>query len=183
MYPIYENKPGAIGYELNSFIQRFETICQEHMKSGHARAFAFIFYDFQDNALSQIVNDSEVFTQLDRLSGTDLSIFYLHKSKRRSVEHFNTNFRSVLGLEETVQPPCIVFFRYEEQRIHQVAVAQLDNANLLLGFHELHCEIERYIKAVPESPQEVSRYLKWVKAVGKFASVEVFRAFLRDILN
>lgn len=180
MIPIYEQGQGrGIGHGLESFLRRFEQICQEHLMTGRARTFAFIFYDFQDQALRRILRDQGVFAQLDRLSGANLSVFYLHAGTRHSVEKFNTAFLSVLGVDDEVQLPCVVFFRYQEQGIRDVAITQLDNANLLHGFHELYDVIERYTNAAPDISAEPSRYLKWLKAGSKLVSLETFRAALR----
>jgi hypothetical protein len=184
MIPIYEQGQGqGIGHGLDSFLRRFEQICQEHLEAGRARAFAFIFYDFQDKALRRILKDQGVFAQLDRLSGASLSVFYLHAGTRHSVEKFNTAFLSALGVEDEAQLPCVVFFRYNEQEIRDVAIAQLDNANLLHGFHELYGVIERYTKAAPDISAEPSRYLKWLTAGSKLVSLEAFRAALRWALD
>src|SRR6266699_5117226 len=76
MIPIYEQDSGkGIGYGLDSFLKRFEHICQEHVEAGRAKAFAFIFYDFNDQGLRTVLKDQGVFAQLDRLSGKNLSIF------------------------------------------------------------------------------------------------------------
>jgi hypothetical protein len=194
MNPIYiqeQEKHRGIGYDLDSFLRRFEQICQEHLQKGRARAFAFIFYDFQDNALRRILKEQGVFTQLDRLSGSNLSVFYLHTDVRcsvkkkcilRSVVKFNKEFLSVLGVEKEVQFPCVVFFRYKDQTIHDIAIAQIDNANFIQGFHELYGVIECYTKEASESSIKSSRYLKWlkagVKAIAKQVAVEALSRYL-----
>lgn len=88
-----------------------------------------------------------------------------------------------MGVEDEAQLPCVVFFRYNEQEIRDVAIAQLDNANLLHGFHELYGVIERYTKAAPDISAEPSRYLKWLTAGSKLVSLEAFRAALRWALD
>lgn len=180
MIPIYEQAQGrGIGLGFDSFLRRFEEICQEHLDLGRAHAFAFIFYDFQDQALRRIINDHGVFAQLDRLSGENLSVFYLHAGTRRSVEKFNKVFLSILSVEDEAQLPCVVFFRYKENEIRDVAIAQLDNASLLHGFHELYGAIERFTTAAPAISAKRSRCLKWLAAGGGFVSLEAFRAALR----
>jgi hypothetical protein len=93
MIPIYEQGTGnGIGHSLDTFIQRFDSICTEHERSGRAKSFAFIFYDFNDSDLRRVLKNEGVFAQLDRLAGALLSIFYLHSGTRRSIGLFNAHF-------------------------------------------------------------------------------------------
>jgi hypothetical protein len=74
MIPIYEQGRGkGIGHSSKSFSQRFEELCREHLQEGRARAFAFIFYDFEDQQFRTVLKDEGVFAKLDRLSGSNLS--------------------------------------------------------------------------------------------------------------
>jgi hypothetical protein len=147
MIPIYEQGTGhGIGHCLNSFLARFELLCQEHLREGRARAFAFVFYDFCDEEFRRILRDQGVFTQLDRLSGTNLSLFYLHAGGgRTTVDRFNGKFLERLGVDSDVQLPCVVFFHVKEDKIEDISIAQLESTNLIHGFHELYSVIERYI--------------------------------------
>ena len=107
MIPIFEQGNGrGLGLGLDTFEARFEDICKEHLKHKRAKSFAFIFYDFTDNALRKILKDGGLFTQLDRLSGKDLSIFYLHGSHRQTAEEFNKTFLQAVGLADTISLPC-----------------------------------------------------------------------------
>ncbi len=180
MIPIYEQGSGkGIGHNLDSFLRRFEAICAEHQRSGRAKSFAFIFYDFVDRGLRHVLKDQGVFAQLDRLSGSELSIFYLHTGTRHSVELFNSEFLSRLSVDPDVTPPCVVFFKLSTDGFKDIAVAQLDSANLLHGFHELYGVIERYLQSSPETPKTESRALRWIKSGSKFLSFEALRAALR----
>lgn len=180
MIPIYEQGSGnGIGHGLQSFLARFDEICAQHLAEGRARSFAFIFYDFTDQALRRILKNQGVFAQLDRLSGTQLSIFYLHAGARASVEAFNTHFLSALGIEDQATLPCVVFFRVHEGAIEDVEIAQLVSADLVHGFSELYSSIEKYLSAQPATPTEPSRAVRWLKGSAKFLSVEVFRAALK----
>ncbi len=164
MIPIFENGHGkGLGYTFKTFSARFESICQEHLADKHAGAFAFIFYDFTNKDLSRILEDKDVFAQLDRLAGTRLSIFYLHAGSRATVEAFNSKFLSVLGIAEKVSLPCVVFFKIVNDRIEDIAVAQLDNADIIHGFHELYSVIER------NQLNEGEGAIKWAK-IGQSSS-------------
>jgi len=182
MIPIFEQGPGrGIGHSLEGFVARFDEICLEHLKQKRALAFAFIFYDRSDETTRHLLHNQGVFTQLDRLSGTNLSIFYLHTGSERAVEHFNAGFLSLLGVEETARTPCVVFFRVESDRLEDIKVVSLDNSDLIHGFHELYEVIRHYIEGT--LPTMKGRYLRWMAVGGKFVSLEVFRAALRKVLS
>ncbi|WP_194714655.1 hypothetical protein [Noviherbaspirillum soli] len=181
MIPIYEQGHGnGIGHGLDSFLRRFDGICAEHFARGRAQSFAFIFYDFKDEAIRKILKNQGVFAQLDRLSSDKLSVFYLHASTKAAVERFNSHFFSVLGIQSKPDLPCVVFFRFREQFIEQVEIAQLDSADLVHGFHELYGAIQQYVAIKPISPTEPSRAIQWLKGGTKFLSVEIFRAALKE---
>ena len=180
MIPIFEQGSGnGIGHDLESFLARFDEICAQHLAQGRARSFAFIFYDFTDQELRKILKNQGVFAKLDRLSGTRLSVFYLHAGTRAAVEGFNTHFFRALGIEGQATLPCVVFFRIHEGAIEDIEIAQLESADLVHGFPEIYTAIENYLSAQPASPAEPSRAVRWLKGSAKFLSVEVFRAALK----
>ena len=180
MIPIYEQGKGkGIGHGLDSFIARFDSICKEHIQNKRAKAFAFIFYDFVDQDLNRILKDQGVFAKLDRLSGSNLSLFYLHAGTRHAIERFNTAFLAKLSVEGT-KTPCVVFFRLKGDRFEDIAVAQLYHADLVHGLTELQGVIEKYINSDLSRPGEVLRSLKWLKSGGGFIAIEAFRAALKN---
>lgn len=180
MIPIYEQGRGnGIGHSLKSFVDRFDSICAEHLASGRAQSFAFIFYDFTDHELHSILKDQGAFAQLDRLAGKELSIFYLHAGTRAAVEAFNTHFFSALGVTDQATLPCVVFFRVEDSQVSDIEIAQLESANLIHGFHELYGAIESYLKLQTANSDKPSRAIRWLKSGTKFLSIELFRAALK----
>ncbi len=180
MIPIYEQGSGnGIGHGLSSFLRRFDEICSEHLAKGRAKSFAFIFYDFTDQAIRKILKNQGVFAELDRLSGKELSVFYLDAGTKAAVEAFNGHFFSALGIEGQATLPCVVFFRVQKGAIEDIEIAQLDSADLVHGFHELYGAIQQYLSARPASPTEPSRAIRWLKGGAKFLTVEVFRAALK----
>jgi hypothetical protein len=181
--PIYEQGQGkGIGLGLNSFLNRFDTICQEHVRDKRAKAFAFIFYDFSNGDLRAILKDKGVFAQLDRLASTNLSIFYLHTGTRSAVTKFNAEFLSKLDIIDKASPPCVVFFKLKKDGLEDVAIAQLDNADLIHGFHELYRVIQLYVESDRDNVVGL-RYLKWLKSSSSFIALEVFKAFLKTALD
>lgn len=183
MIPIYEAGSGrGVGHTFSSFRERFDQICQDHLTQKRAQAFAFIFYDFTDSDLRKILNDIGVFAQLDRLSGTRLSIFYLHSGTRSTVQAFNSHFLTALGFDKPVELPCVVFFKLNEDKVEELNVAELNSADLIHGFHELHSVVEQYLQNEENVHQE-GRALRLVKSGGRFIGIEAFRAALRRGLD
>lgn len=180
MNPIYEQGSGnGIGHGLSSFLRRFDEICAEHLSKGRAKSFAFIFYNFNDQTIRKILKNQGVFAQLDRLSGKELSVFYLHAGTRATIEAFNAHFINTLGIEGQVTLPCVVFIRVRGGAIEDVEVAQLESADLIHGFSELYGAIQQYLAAKPAASSEPSRAIRWLKGGAKFLSVEIFRAALK----
>lgn len=180
MIPIYEQGGGnGIGHERTSFIDRFEEICTEHLSEGRAKSFAFIFYDFTDQAIRKILKNQGVFAKLDRLSGKELSVFYLHAGTKATVQAFNAHFFGALDIEGQATLPCVVFFRVREDAIEDVEIAQLESADLIHGFSELYGAIQQYLSDKPAASTEPSRAIRWLKGGSKFLSAELFRVALR----
>ena len=195
MIPIYEQVDGdEIGHRVNSFLRRFDALCLEPTEVGRGVAFAFFFYDSQNEGLRQIMSDEGVVDRLARLAAGDLHLFYLHASKPKSIQRFNTEFLTALGAEEAVRLPCVVFFRCHQEENHgqqqeshesirDVAIAQIDNANLPHGFKELYGAIAHYKAKEPNPAPELYRHLKWIEPVGEADSLEAVRAGLRRTLD
>jgi len=184
MIPIYEQGTGhGIGHSLHSFMSRFELLCQEHLREGRARAFAFVFYDFWDEEIRRILRDQGVFAQLDRLSGANLSLFYLHAGRKGTVDRFNAELLQRLGVDTDVRLPCVIFFHVRENTIEDVTIAQLESANLIHGFHELYGIIERYISGTLGDIRSEPSYLRLIRSGTQFIGIELFRALLRNVLH
>jgi hypothetical protein len=184
MVPIFEQGRGkGIGHSVDSFSQWFSQLCEQHLHGGRARAFAFIFYDFSDSDFRQVLKDQGVFAKLDRLAGDRLSVFYLHSGTRHTVQRFNTEFLSRLGLQEQVTLPCVVFFKVSNGQIADVAAVHSESADLIHGFEELQAVISSYIsESVVAHPAE-SKYWRWVRSGTKFIGVEAFRVWLKAALE
>ena len=177
MIPIFEQGPGkGIGHNVDSFCRRFDEICREHLKARRAKAFAFIFYDFLDQDLKKLLKDQGVFSQLDRLAGDNLSIFFLHSGARRTIEAFDQEFLARLGVAETVKLPAVVFFKLKEEELTDIAVAELSNADLIHGFKELYGVIEQYIADESAPANYEWPAIRWLKSGVKFISTEAFAA-------
>ncbi len=202
MIPIYEQAADdEIGYRVNSFLRRFDALCADSIEAGptetrpteagptesSAAAFALFFYDCQNAGLRQIMSDEGVVNRLARLAADDLRLFYLHASKPKSIQRFNTELLSALGAEATVTLPSVVFFRCQHEGDHatirDVAIAAIDNANLPHGFKELYGAITHYKAQQPNPAPELYRHLKWIEPAGAADSLEAVRAGLRRTLD
>lgn len=180
MIPIYEQGSGqGIGHGREQFIKRFDEICAEHLEKKRARSFAFIFYDFNNKALRKILRDQGIFAKLDRISGRQLSLFYLHGGDRGTVESFNQNFLSVLGVEGEVDLPCVVFFKVDAGNTTDVKVAQLDSADLVHGFSELAGVVEEYLSSSNGGSGARYTAIKWLKVGGNLVTAGAFSAILK----
>jgi hypothetical protein len=167
MIPIYEQGGGrGIGHSMRSFIDRFEEICRVHAEQGRAKAFAFIFYDFTNGPFRRVLKDQGVFAKLDRLSGDQLSIFYLHAATHSGVQQFNATFAEKLGVE--ARPPCVAFFRLSKKGVTDVAVAGLDSSDLIHCFNELYGTVEEYLAGAAAQ----GKYLRWAKSSAKWVATE-----------
>ncbi|HRH16976.1 MAG TPA: hypothetical protein PLS22_05935 [Aquabacterium sp.] len=181
MFPIFEQGEGrGIGHIFDGFIERFDEICQKHLADGRARSFAFILYDFRDMAFRTLLKEHDVFTKLDRLSGRNLSVFYLHSADRRTAGRFNTEFLEKLELQSGVELPCVVFFNHTEQGIKDVQVAELNSRNPVHAFQELYTAIDNYIKNPEIKIPSDFKALKIVVSSAKFIAKEAFRAALKE---
>jgi hypothetical protein len=182
--PIYEQGGGrGIGYGLNSFLERFDAICHEHIANRRAKAFALIFYDFGNSAIKRILKDHGVFASLDRLSGSELSIFYLHSAGKQAANNFNSEMLLKLGLPETTKLPCVVFFKFANGGFTEIAAAELDSSDLIHAFPALSAIIASYL-AKEKSPLTSAHVaLRWIKGTTKFISLEIMRGIIRSGLG
>lgn len=182
MIPIFEQGDGrGIGLGLESFEARFKDICKEHEREGRAKAFAFVFYDFTDAAIRKILKDKGVFVQLDRLSGKDLSIFYMHSGTRRAITEFNERFLTKIGISESVSLPCVVFFRLSENAVRDISIVKLESPNEIHGFYELHSIVKEYLGKSHGSVKASA--LKWLKGKTDQIGTDLFVATLFKFLE
>lgn len=182
MIPIFEQRSGkGIGYGFDTFMERFEEIAIEHYKTNKAKSFAFIFYDFTDIDFKNILKDEGVFATLDRLSGPELSVFYLHSDSSRLTCRYNSTIISALGVKAEARPPCVVFCKASDNGFKDISVALLESPDIIHGFLELYKVIESYIDGgnYTESP----KYIQWVKSSVKFVSLESIKAMVREVLK
>lgn len=187
MIPIYEQRNGrGVGYNYHEFSARFDEICREHLRERRATAFAFIFYDF-GSALHQTLKDRDVFTELDRLAGKTISIFYLDTPTARAfTARFTRDFAQALGLADPLTLPCIVFFKVTDGKAKDVIVATLPDHEAI-GYQKLYSFIDDYVSDAPAiaegtESQACGRF-HWIKAATKFVSTEFVKDTIQAIVE
>ncbi len=184
MVPIFEQGHGqGIGYSFDSFLKRFIDICEEHLDDGRAKAFAFLLYGFQDQQIKDILKKQGGFAQLDRLSGKDLSIFYLHTDNRRLLKAFNEIFLGAFEIESTYQRPFVLFFKVADREVTDVRVVELEQTDLLFAFKELYDIIEIYIartkdNSVIEIDAKTNKLTEFLHTVKKIALDKFIKWFI-----
>jgi hypothetical protein len=182
MIPIYEQGKGqGIGYGFNNFLTRFVTICEEHQRNQRARAFAFILYDFENTAIKKVLKLQGGFARLDRLSGHDLSVFYLHGGSRDICQTFNEIFMGSFGLSQTHQLPLVLFFNMRDGDVEDIEVFPLEQDNISFAFDEVFGIIEDYVKKMRTPQIPLSKQNKaWVaiKKIGKVAGEKTLEVLI-----
>jgi len=184
MIPIYEQQTGnGIGHSQDTFMERFEEICRQHFTTGRAQSFAFIFYDFGDKEFRSLLDNQGVFAKLDRLSGTRLSLFYLHANTKNAIKSFNSKFISKLGIDAKVNLPCIVFFKFNDGSVSDIEVVTLESPSLIHGFMELYEIVRNYLDCSESTDNSQPRAMKIFKSTAKFIGIETFRVMLKKGLE
>ena len=182
MIPIFEQGSGrGIGHSVETFLERFQEIAISHMDDRRAKSLAFVFYDYRDTEFKQILQDLGVFAQLDRLSGRNLSVFYLHSGSDETLRAFNSTLMEALGVAEIAVTPCVVFCKATPEGFKDISVARLDNPDLIHGFGEIYAILEAYSNDRAETPE--SKYIDWLKGSIKFISTEALKALVRQLLK
>jgi hypothetical protein len=171
MVPIFEQGQGqGIGHSFESFIRKFTDICEHHLNSRRARAFAFILYDFQDNQVKEILKNQGGFTRLDRLSGRDLSVFYLHSDNRCLLQTFNNIFLGAFEIQKSIDLPFVLFFKVVDGEVSDIQIVELEQSNLIFAFEELYSIIDKYINTTNEQPKtQLNKLTKFAKRVTKIS--------------
>jgi len=146
VYQIFEQRLGVSEVHfLGSFEARVGEICLEHLHDGRASSFAFIFTDFFDGETEGILQEPKNFSDLDALSGNRQTVFFLHASAARDArESFNEVFMGKLGLDGSVQMPCIAIFTVDGDWASNIKVVELKQ-HWLRGYHVQDRAIKHYL--------------------------------------
>lgn len=172
MFPIQEQgHHQGIGHGYDSFLRKFIDICENHLKNGRAKSFAFILYDFHDNQIREILKSQGGFARLDRLSGSELSIFYIHSDNKKLIKAFNRIFIGAFEIENTAELPCVLFFKLDSGDVEDLQIVELEQTDKMFAFEELYSTIESYIKDSKKIPKQEKN--KLTEFFGKVKNITV----------
>jgi hypothetical protein len=151
MYPIqYQDGNHGIGMGYDEFKEKFHSICEQHMEKGRAKAFAFVFYNAMNSPIRTALEEEGGFNALNKASGKDITIFYLHADAIKGWgDEFNSRFMVALGVANQIEPPCIVFFRVHCGTIEDVSSHGIDDRT-----NEAHMVVEQLRRLVTENIEE-----------------------------
>ncbi len=185
MVPIYEQGKGnGLGYTFDEFIKRFVTICNDHKDNNRAKSFAFIFYDFGDKAVKDILKDQGGFVELDRLSGKDLSVFYLHSNNKALFKAFNEIFFGAFQITDNDSKlPFVLFFNIVDNEVANLEIIEIEHSNLMLAFKELYDIIKNYIdrandKSIKAVKPKTNKIVSFLKAAGRVTLDNFLQLFM-----
>lgn len=180
MIPIFEQIGNhGEGYSYREFSERFDDICRQHLREGRAKAFAFIFYDF-NSPLRRTLKDENIYRKLDRLAGHDLSIFFLNApTSKATTSRFTHEFARALGLGADLALPCIVFFRVADGKAKDIEVGELRDHSEI-AFNELMHLVEAYIKGTHSGSFS---HLHVLTGAAAFVSLEVIKDLIEALVQ
>jgi hypothetical protein len=160
MHPIQmQEGPRGIGMGYKEFIARFEAICQEHLRDGRARAFAFVFYNMTNGVVRRALSQAHGFRLLHERTGKDITLFYLHDlAIEAHWRSFNKAFMAALGVEQQAVPPCMVLFRVHGEQVEDVSIYSIDE------------QTQDPVLIVAELEQYVDDVIKRMNAEGNFSA-------------
>lgn len=172
MIPIFEQgHQKGIGHGYDSFLKRFIYICESHLKNKRAKSFAFLLYDFHNEQIRDILKSQGGFAKLDRLSGSELSVFYNHSDNKKLVKAFNRIFVGAFEIENTAELPCVLFFKIEDGDVADIQIIELEQTDKMFAFKELYDTIENYLKDSKDLP--IPKRNKLTEFVGKVKTITV----------
>lgn len=148
----------GMGYE--EFIKEFEGICEEHLQSGRARSFGFLFYNMANSFIHNALGQPRGFEILNEASGQEMTLFHLHSEAIHSYANdFNDKFLNVLNVNGQASLPCIVFFRVYKRTIEEIDIRNLDH------------ETEEPHHIIEELRRHIAEYNGRVKSEGNLSGI------------
>ncbi|WP_144214072.1 hypothetical protein [Flavobacterium anhuiense] len=190
MNPIFtiSNTNNLNGYSYDEFTSQFEKICEDHIDTGRAKKFAFIVYDFH-SPIKKILQDMGAFVELDRLSGKNITIFYLDGQLNKKVnkqnklyENLNQIFLSITD-QNIKKIPFIVFFDFIDGDIENfVCYSVRDDYKFIL--HDLTKAISKELLTMnDQSEKKTSIIQSLIKETPKILYTEFIKLVLKDIIE
>ena len=184
MVPIQEQgHKSGIGYSYKPFLNRFIEICQNHLENKRVKSFAFIFYAFHNQQIRDIFKNQGGFARLDRLSGKDLSVFYIDSENEYVVKEFNQIFLGAFEIQDDIQLPSVVFFKLDDGEVENVQIVELTEPDRMFAFTELFSSIENYLKDSTQIVTPKRNLIPELVEKTKKIGVEQLIKFYLNIIN
>jgi hypothetical protein len=191
MNPIFtiNNEKGLNGYLYDEFVHQFDAICNDHLATGRAKKFAFIIYDFHSTT-HEVLQNHGVFTELDRLSGKDITVFYLDGQIGRNRNNQTQLFRNLneiileLTGEQIRNIPFIVFFEFENDDVSNLKCYPIRNDERFI-LRDLTKSIELELKPlqVAKAEKKPSVIISLLKETPKIVYTEFIKLIFKDIFE
>jgi hypothetical protein len=194
MYKIYQNSTKE-GYEFDSFQDKMIQICNQHRDEKRALAFAFILYDFENPQMWKILEDTQYWFALNKITGEYLTVFSLHleKERQKSKRNYSSGQLSVyklfpvsttnnpsIGSDELIKKyfgddikinyPAILFFQVDNNTIIDSLLVDLKEEMIEPAYHEL----KEYLKSSVDA-------LKKIKPENRDNIKEIFDCLDRNV--
>lgn len=189
MNPIFEQGNGqGIGYGYDRFLNNFLEICNDHLKTKRAKSFSFILYDFHDDHIRTILKKQGVFTQLDRLSGKDLTLFYIDSRNKKIIKEFNKIFLGAFDIEDKFKKPLVLFFNIDGNNVKDIEIVELEQSNLIYSFMELYDIINNFVEraknsSVDKFEQKTNKIFTYINLVKKITLEKIIEILVEQTAN
>lgn len=174
----------AESYDYATFYNHFAEICMEHQASSKALAFAFILYDFQDSALSHILQNQIYWRALDVLTGEYLTVYSINytekKRTRKRPGSIDTTMKRMVKINYDHNPsygsfellekyfdvgidihfPALLLFQVKDGNVLTYSIVQLDEKEIEKAFEELKEYLQRITMILKKITDENKGNLK-----------------------
>jgi hypothetical protein len=191
MYPVFLNSRESGSFQ--DLYTNLIEICKSHKKDDRALAFAFILYDFTNEAIREALQQETKWDALHTLSGKYLTVFSIHSKPIRRVRaksnkpgdgyiHMLTSISSYDTPEESEQLlidkyfdkevsfPSLLFFQVDDDKVIESILIELKEK----GAQDTYYEIKEYIAAAVKA-------LKKIEPNSRNNHKEIFRQVMGNV--
>jgi hypothetical protein len=151
----------------NELQDKILEICKRYHSENRALAFAFIFFDFNNPSISEVLSNFKYWKALDTISGKYLTVFHFNYAEeyfaedlkrfegieRRQMHNFGTDpailsgIKNFIELDQNIKIPSILFFQTDGKKILDYFIIELKEERI----EESFLEIRDYIKSAVDS--------------------------------
>lgn len=162
-------------------------LCNDHHEAKRALVFAFLVYDFEDNTVSQILENHHYWSALDKISGQFLSVFYINSrisyftKRQREIQlerRAGTDFASRRGLNQMLVPINISDsvleksndyfkkeFAFEENLQHPFILFFQVDGELIIDYFVVSLKQDRLEEAFLELKRQITNAVAALKRI------------------